>query len=74
MEASASTPVDIAEEFDCDLYSASAPVMRECFESHPYLVSSFRYFCRVLVLPLPMVSDLPCLQRPPPSSRDVSAS
>ncbi len=38
-EASASTPVDIAEEFDCDLYSVSAPVTSEFPEDHPYLVS-----------------------------------
>jgi len=39
-EASASTPADIAEEFDCDLYSASAPVTSEYPQEHPYLVSN----------------------------------
>lgn len=33
-EAGATTPVDVAEEFDCDVYSASAPTTNE----HPYLV------------------------------------
>ncbi len=33
--AADSPPVDVAEEFDCDAYSASAPMVND----HPYLVS-----------------------------------
>ncbi len=39
--AADSTPVDIAEEFDCDAYSASAPMTNE----HPYLVSFINLCC-----------------------------
>lgn len=33
-EAGTTTRVDVAEEFDCDAYSSSAPMANE----HPYLV------------------------------------
>lgn len=40
--AADSPPVDIAEEFDCNGYSASAPMSNE----HPYLVSLVNLYSR----------------------------